>query len=321
MGAKGAWQSYEHYKQTATNQKRGGMYSPWINILAGGPVGWGKQATGEGGLGGTFGEHKADFGLTEEDYNLMSDEEHDAYENMNQNQRAQFLNKLRVQRASERDAYNKQMTEEQRLAKQRQDRELAQDDLIRKVQAFANEMNMPIEQLMQKDEFAQALNRQTFQNSMASGMNTGAGAGGLSTLNADQVTKNALLGYQFQRQQAGQQAMGNAFNMLSNQNAVAEDIARYNQGMNLQLQAAEAARRQQEYMQGMGAASGKAGMIGGIIGGIYGGPTGAAMGQQVGSSMGATRYQSNNPYQSFKFSYPTSTRQTNLGGTKTYGNF
>lgn len=322
---RGAWDDYEHYRQTAVNQKRGGMYSPWINILAGGPVGWAKQASGEGGLGGTFGERRADIGLTEEDFYLMSDDEHNQYENMNQNQRANFLARIREERAAEGAENAKRMKAEKDLEDKRIAREGAQDDLIAKVRAFADQMNMPIDQLMAKDEFAQALNKQTYQNTMGQALNTGAGMGGLSQVNADQATKNALLGYQMQRQQMGQQAMGQAYGMVNNQMLQAEDIARYNQGMNLQMQEAEAMRRQQEYMQGLGQAQGKAGMIGGIMGGIWGGPTGAAMGQQIGSSMGGQRYQSNNPYKSYKFAYPSSTRPSGgsggLGGVGYGGNY
>lgn len=312
MSAKGAWKDYKHYRDTAIAQKNNGRASSVINAFIGGPAGWYKEAAGEGGIGGNYGEHHADFGLSEADYEAMTDEEHDAYEKMNQNQRASFLEKMRTARKTEADAAAAQKAEEDKLAKQRADREAAQDDLVKKLSLFADEMNMSVDQLMQRDDVAKALNEQTFQHAARAG--GGAGPGGLSAYNTRLATEQALIGYRTQRQGMAQQAWNQAHGMLGNQMNQAEDIARYNQGLNLQLQEAEAARQQAAYAQRLGAQQGLGGMIGGIAGAYFGGPTGAAMGQQVGSQLAGQRYQQNNPYKAYQFKYPSSSRPKGGGG-------
>lgn len=297
----------------------------WANILLGGPVGWYKGITGKSILGPgmePFEGTTLSGYMTEDVFNSMTDDEWASFAHMNDEAQRSFIASKRKQMEKE----NAQLTEQQRKEKELADkaaaREAQQDDLIKKVQAFAAEMNMPMEQLMQKDGVAQALHKASYQGAFNQG--GGAGVGGLSAVNAARTTENALLGYQGQRQAMGQQALGNAFGMLSNQMNQAEDIARYNHSLNLQMQEAEAMRRMQEYQQGLGAAQGKAGMIGGVIGGIWGGPTGAAMGQTIGSNMGGQRYQSSNPFKSYQYSYPSSTRPSGGGlGSKGggYGNY
>lgn len=311
--------SYQEYqKQLEQHRKNnyGKSGQDFVRGLFGGPVGWYELASGKSLLGQNdpFAGSTLSDSMDEEVYNSMSPDEWARFAKMSREEQAAFFDSRKREIAAVMPELQKKAKAEKELADKRSARETAQDDLIKKVQAFADEMNMPIDQLMQKDEFAQALNKQSYQNAMGRALNTGAGMGGLSQVNADQATKNALLGYQMQRKSMGQQAMGQAFGMLQNQNVWAEDIARYNQGLDFQMQEAEAMRRMQEYQQGMGQAQGMAGMIGGIAGAIYGGPSGAAMGQQIGSNLGGMRYQSNNPYQSYKFTYPSTSRKPSGSG-------
>jgi hypothetical protein len=322
----GKTQNQQQYNEAIFRGEREGQDA--TRGLLGGPVGWLELAMGKGLLGGNdpFDGSTYSGAMTEDVYNSMSPQEWQAFAKMDGGSQEAFIQQRtkQIERYKNDPERLKREKEEAELVQKQKDRQLAQDDMIAKVRAFADEMNMPIEELMQKDGFAQALNRHTFQNAMGSGMNRGAGIGGLSQANADMATKKALLGYHMQRQQQGQQALSNAFGMVQNQNMWAEDIARYNQGLNLQFQQAEAARRQQEYQQGLGQAQGFAGMVGGIMGGIWGGPTGAAMGQQIGSNMGGQRYQGNNPYTPYQFTYPNSTRPKaggSAGGGGLGGNY
>lgn len=312
------WADYQRYVKDAwTNQwaRRGGEQV--ARGLLGGPVGWYELASGKSLLGGNdpFNGTTINRNMTEDVYNAMTPQEWQAFAKMSDDEQANFISSKSREVAkgkSQQDAADKAQAA---LDKQRSDREAAQADLIKKVQAFADEMNMPIDQLMQKDGFAQALRNTTYQNSMGNAMNTGAGAGGLSQANADQTTKNALLGYQFQRQQAGQQALGNAFNMIGQQNATAEDIARYNQNMNLQMQALQAQRQAADYQQGLSRSGGTLGLVGAGLGAYFGGAAGAQAGYQIGSGIGQQNYQTSNPYQAYRYTYPSSTRGGGLGGS------
>lgn len=244
--------------------------------------------------------------MDEDTYNSMSPEEWAQFRKMNDSQQTAFI----VQRKRDIASGKVEVAANKDLESKRAAREGQQEALIKKVQAFADEMGMPIAKLMQRDDFAKALNNVTYQNSMGNAMNTGAGGGGLSQANADQATKNALLGYQFQRQQAGQNALSGAFNMIGNQMQDAEGLRRYNQGMNLQMQEANAMRQAQQYQQGLGRQQSTFGLIGGIAGGALGayagGPTGAAAGfqagQGLGSALGGATYGS---YQPYKYRYPS----------------
>lgn len=321
----GGTQNQQQYNEAIFRGERRGQDAVRGGI--GGPVGWIELMMGKGLFGGNdpFDGSTYSGAMTEEVYNSMSPQEWQSFAKMDGGSQEAFIQQRtnEIARWKNDPERLKREKEEAELAQKQKDRQAAQDDMITRVRAFAEEMNMPLDQLMQRDEFAQALNRNTYQNTLGRAYSTGAGLGGLSQQNADYMTKKALLGYQMQRQQAGQQALSNAFGMVQNQNMWAEDIARYNQGLNLQFQQAEAMRRQQQYMQGLGQQQGFGGMVGGILGGIYGGPTGAAMGQQVGSSMAGQRYQSNNPYQSYQFTYPSSTRPSGgkSGGGGLGGNY
>lgn len=293
-----------------------------VRGIFGGPVGWGEIAAGKGYLGqgnDIFAGSTLNDAMTSDVYDSMTDDEWNAFAHMTGSEQLQWIQKRQAELKDPNSPANQQKAAAAKAKGEEDARQAAydkrvseQDSLIAKVKAFADEMNMPIDQLMQKDEFAKALNANTYQNSMGAGLNTGAGAGGLSQLNADMATKRALLGYQFQRQQAGQQALGNAYGMLANQNATAEDIARYNQGMNLQMQSLQNQSQQANYQQHLQQSGGLLGAIGGTIGSIYGGPAGGQAGYSLGSSLGQQNYMSQNPWHAPQYTYPSTGR--NYGG-------
>lgn len=320
MPSKKVWQNYKHYHDTAVNQKQYGGANDYIRGIFGGPVGWAELASGHGILGDTFGEHKADVGLSEEDFNLMTDDEMQQYERMNQNERAAFLDQIRAERAGDKAAQDKQAAEEKKLKDEQDARDVQQKSILDKVQKFADEMNMPVSELMQRDDFAKALNAHTYQNAMADGMGTGAGMGGLSVANADQATKNALLGYQMQRQQMGQQAYDRAYGMIDSQNQRAEDLYRYNQGMNMQMDALRGQAQYNSYQQKLGQSGQTLGLIGGVVGAYFGGAAGGQAGYQIGSGIGQQNYQQSNPYRPYKYSYPSGSRPSGGLGGGGYGN-
>lgn len=326
--------SWADYQKQLNNQGSmgGNTGRDVLRGFIGGPVGWGEIAGGQSALTGLFGMDDPLGGMgtslskdmSEDVYNSMSDGEWNHFRSLGTGAQQAFIQQRQREIRDPNSQYNlqqadrkKQSDAEAALKVKADARGAAQDDLVKKVQAFADEMNMPVSELMQKDDFAQALNKVTYQNSVGKSLNTGAAGGGLSTANADQATKNALLGYQFQRQQVGNQARNEAFGMLSNQNAAAEDISRYNQGMNLQMQSLQAQSQAQQYQQNLSRSGQTLGMIGGVIGGIYGGAAGAGAGYNLGSGLGQSQYQSSNPYKPYQYSYPSSSRGG--GGGSGYG--
>lgn len=297
--ANGNWQSNPQDNGSDTGRR------VMAGIL-GGPIGWYEAATGKKVLTNEamklFGIKPTYAEMNDEDvFNSMSPGDWDEFNKMNDEERRDFVKsrkaKIGPELEAKREADRKRIEAE---AKQK-DFDDQRTKIIAKVQAFADEMGMPIEQLMQKDEFAKALNKNTYSQAMGAAANRGLGLGGLSMTNADQATKNALIGYQMQRQQAGQNALGNAYGMLSQMGGESENARRYEQGLNLQLQQASEAAQQRAHAEGLGQRQSLFGLAGGALGAYFGGPTGATMGYNLGSSIGGSTY---NTYQPKGYTYP-----------------
>jgi hypothetical protein len=262
-----------------------------------------------GGQGGW----NQDLAQNKDVFQSMNDEDWAEFSKMGSKDQSNWVAKRKAElpkRKAQSDAEKAQKDEAEK-------RKGAENDIISKLRAFADEMNMPIEQLLQKDEFAKALQAHTTNTALTGAAGRGLGPGGISTQNADYTSKKALLGYQMQRQQMGQQAENQAFGMINNQGLRAEDLRRYNQGLDLQQQQADAARKYQMYLQGVGQAGQTMGMVGGVIGGIYGGAAGATAGQKVGSSFGEYQYQQNNGYNPYSYKAPSGVYSQ--GGNNTGG--
>lgn len=302
------WEDYQ--AQVAQNRRNvfgGNTGRDVARSIVGGPVGWFEAAQGKGLLGGMdpFDGTSLNQEMTEEVYNSMSPAEWASFRKMNGREQVNFIKSRTNKLARDKVAFDAKKKEADALELERNNRKAQQDDIIKKVQAFAKEMNMPVDELIKHDAFAQALRSTTLGGAMADMNNRGLGVGGISNQNADLMSKKALLGYQMQRQQMGQQAYGQAYGMLNNQGLQAEDLRRYNQGLDLQMQGLAASARNQQYMQELGQQQGFGSLVGGIIGGAYGGPQGAALGSSIGGSAAGVRYQSNNPYQPYQYNYPS----------------
>lgn len=194
--------------------------------------------------------------------------------------------------------------------------------ILAKVQAFADEMNMPVDQLLKNDDFARSLRDMTYGQSSDQALVAGAGAGGLSAINSDLNTKRALLGYQMQRQQMGQSALQSAYAGLTGISGEMENTRRYEQDLNMQFQQAQAAAQQQAYAQKQGQYGQILGAVGAGVGAYYGGAAGAAAGGQIGSSLGGLAAGQYKPYQ---YKYPSvgarGSGGSGLGSAKYGGNY
>lgn len=344
-----SWEEYNRYLQAGgvnggnTGQDVGNFF---LRTGLGGPVGTGEYAYGAsqgkpsmGGndlLGIHFGNGTTiNKNMTEGVYNSMTPEEWENFAHMNEQEQNNFI-AYRMKDVAK-DQAKKAKFDAAELEKKKaadeydkvyNERIKRQNDIMARVQAFADEMNMPIDQLMQKDEFAKALNANVYQQASSAG-NYGGVGGGLSQQNADLQTKRALLGYQMERQARGQQALNQVYGMQQQQIGTTEGIRQfnagldqYNQNLDLQMQALRAQSQQQAYQQGLQRSGQTLGMIGGVIGGIYGGAGGASAGYNIGSGLGQSQYQNNNPYKPYQYNYPSTNRNTygtSGGGLGSYG--
>ncbi len=195
-------------------------------------------------------------------------------------------------------------------------------DIIAKVQAFADEMGMPVSELMKNDDFAKELSKATMGGQMTEAANRGLGLGGISMANADEATKRALIGYQSQRQQAGQNALSNAYNMISGMKGESTALERYNQNLDLQMQQARAAAEQQQAAQRAQMLGTLGSVAGGAIGYGLGGTQGASFGSQLGGGLGSVAGTAG--YKPYQYTYPstkTGGSGGGVGGVKYGGNY
>lgn len=318
MGYYDNYDDYQRYLKDYNNSQQGGQ---WARNILGGPIGWIMNATGkrnafentihEGLYGGIAFEEMNDRDV----YESMQPGDWDAFNKMSNEERRAFMVKRKAEVGKQKSVESEQQAAADKEKENAAQRDKFRNDQIARLDAFAKEMGMPVEQLMQTDAYAKALRDQTYAQSAQGAANSGLGYGGMSAMNADQTTKNALLGYQMQRQQAGAQATQQAFNMMSQVENDAEGRRRYEQDMNMQLQAAQQQAQMRNYAEQQGKKQGLYSMAGGIIGGMYGGPTGAAFGSQLGSGLAGSTSQ---PYQATGYKYPTGTSARGSGGL--YGN-
>lgn len=321
------YNSYEDYRKGVEQGRTSETGQRLLAGIFGGPIGWYEAATGKNVVTNEaaklLGDTPAYEEMNDEDvYNSMSPADWDSFGKMNDKERASFVAQRKKQIQPDIEAQKKRAEQEAKQA--------AFDDqrqkIIAKVQAFADEMNMPVDELLKRDDFAKALNQTVMAQASQQGSNRGFGVGGISAANADEATKRALIGYQMQRQTAGQDALSKAHYMLSGMAGEAENARRYEQGLDLQLQQANEAMRQRQYAEGLGQRQTMMGLIGTGVGAYFGGPTGAAIGGQLGSSIGGYTYGQYNP-QAYK--YPSAGGRNSpgygggsgIGGVKFGGNY
>lgn len=187
--------------------------------------------------------------MTQEVYNSMTPAEWDAFQKMDGGGQSSFIQSRKQQISSQQPALD------------------AQNKMKAQLQAFADEMNMPVDQLLKNDAFAQALNKSTYGNAMSNAAGRGLGPGGISTANADLTSKQALLGYQMQRQQQGLGALSQINDINNSQQGFQlTNTALNNQSANNYL-AGQAANQQKMESGLMAMFGGGAGALGGMAAG------------------------------------------------------
>lgn len=303
----GAWQNWQHYKETAANQAKygsGGTASDIGSAILGGPAGMLSGALGQHNPltagGASFGAHLAHAELAnasdgEALFNAMTDDEANAFEHMDGNQRAAFLAKLRTRVG----AKTEQDTKEADYQKWRQSALQRLDDISKK-------MNMSVDQLIASgDSGARTAQGVGERQGAMQGLAAGAGGGGISNLNTQKAVADSLNNYQMQRQQVGLQATQGLLGGLQQEYMSDEDRRRYDDAI-----------KQAEYNRGyqsqMNQSAGLMGLVGTGVGAYFGGAAGAQAGGQLGQAGGQYLYGQSNPYAP----PPSSHSSGGLGGYK-----
>ncbi len=178
-------------------------------------------------------------------------------------------------------------------------------DTMTKLSAYADEMNMPVEQLIAKGDLG-VMNAGATGRSMASAAasSADAGLGGLSAKNTQRAVTDAQSKYQLQRSQLGLGATTQLLNTMGQVHGEGEDTRRYEQNMNLQMQQAN----QQASMMQFAQKQQQQGQLFGMIGGAIGGPSGYSIGSGLGQ-MSAGQYKPSG------FSYPQGSSVPGSGGS------
>lgn len=240
--------------------------------------------------------------MSREVFQSMSEEDWATFKKMSRDQQNAFIK----ERTTQIGAQGK-VTEQQRLAQEQKNRELEYQQWRQKkmqdLDAFAQKMNMSVEELIASGDLGIKSAR---NDAAAQAGRRGVGlSGGISDLNSQRAVADAGLKYQNNRHQMGLQATQGLMQGLQGEYMNMEDRRRYEQGLNLQLQSAQAAAQNQKYMQQQQQSAGLAGAVGTVFGGIWGGAKGAEAGGQLGQAYGANYYGQQNPYQPYQYQYPS----------------
>lgn len=297
----GGWKDWNHYKQTAGTsefQDAGVDIAHWA---LGGP---GRELGLDLGGIGTFGGHVAHKQLMNDPegealFNEMTDDEHAAYERMNEAEGRQFLEKIRS-RAKGKGQVNA-------AAKAAADREAEyaawRQRKMQDLDAFSKKMGMSVEELIASGDLGIKASR---NDAAAAAGRRGLGlTGGISDMNSQRAVADASLKYQMGRQQLGLQATQGLMTGLQQDYMNTEDRRRYEQGLDLQLQSAQAAAYNQQYLQKQQQRAGLFGIAGTVVGGIFGGAPGAKAGGEAGQAAGGLSYSQQQPYQPPQYNYPS----------------
>jgi hypothetical protein len=245
-----SWQDYENQ----VNYGDGNTLRDWGIGLLGGPIGWGALASGNQDIinstdfGGLWKNTVANRGMTEDVYNTMSASDWQAFSKMGAEDQNSFI-KARQQQIAQGTPLKNQ-----------------QNQMIDQLQKFAAEMNMPVDQLLKKDEFAKMLSATTRAQSIQQGRGQGLGSAGYSQNAADASSSKALLGYQMQRQQLGNQALGQANDIQMQQYGMNLSSNALNSQQSNQYLAQQAANQQKMMSALLASFSGGAGLAGAAAG-------------------------------------------------------
>lgn len=161
-------------------------------------------------------------------------------------------------------------------------------DTMTKLSTFANEMNMPVEQLIAKGDLGvQNAGATGRSQASAAAYGAGLGGGGISNVNTQRAVTDAQSKYQLQRAQIGLGATNSLLGNMSDMAHTAEDTRRYNQGLDMQMQQAQQQAGMFQFQQKQNQIGAITGAVGGVAGAYFGGPAGAAAGYGLGSGLGS----------------------------------
>lgn len=321
------WADYQNFRKT---NRVGNTYQDLATFgvrgtlggIAGQAEGIGANASGNGSAGGNdlLGIHVGDGttindNMTEDVYNSMSADEWNAFAHMTRAQQDQFI----VRRSKEAGKYYNDKRESDKAAAAQAAEEAKykawRESALQRLDKFSQEMGKPLDQLLREgDAGAQAATTTGANQAATAAYGRGIGGGGLSTANTQRAFLDAGQGYTLQRQQMGAQATQGLLQGLQGEYMNGEDRRRYEQGLNLQLQQAQAGAYNQQYQQHSQQAGGTLGLIGAGVGAYFGGAAGAQAGYSLGSGIGSQNYQNQNPYQAPQYKYPSSTNTGLSGG-------
>lgn len=265
-------------------------------------------------LNGKYGSHNG--AMTRDVFNSMSDEDWATFRKLPRDKQNQFIaqrtNDIQTKGSSQ-DAVAKAQADAQAKDAEYQK---WRTDVMTRLDQFSQKMNMSVEELISSGDLGVRAAR---NDAAAAAGRRGVGlSGGASDLNTQRAVADAGLKYQMGRQQLGLQATQGLQQGLQQQYMNTENRRQYEQGLNLQLQSAQAAAQNQKYAQEQQQAGGLTGMVGTVLGGIWGGAPGAKAGGELGQGYGQMQYGQQNPYQPYQYQYPSG-QGGGLGGNGNNG--
>ena len=281
--------SYENYREGITKDNNITDTSQrGLEMIFGGPIGWYEAITGKKVLSNNvqdaLGWYPNYEEMNDKDvYDSMSDSDWKEFRKGNAGDRQNFVNQRKAELAPIKAEKDKQLAAEN-LSKQKEaEYQKWRKDMMLRLDAVSKEMGMSVEELIRRGDLG-VMNAGATARSQAgsAAYRAGLGHGGISAMNTQRAVTDAQAKYQLQRQELGLQATNSLLGQMGQVGQEAEDKRRYEQNLNLQLQAAQEALRQRRHAEGQ---SNTFGTIGAVWGGIKGGPEGAQTGYGLGSAI------------------------------------
>lgn len=186
----------------------------------------------------------------------------------------------------------------------------AQTDALNKVNAFAAQMQQPLDP---NDPQMQAMMNPIRQGATLGGLNSGLGSGWAGRL-GDQAVIQAGAQLQSQRSATALSALEGGAQDANSIAQMGQQSIQFNQTLAAQIAQQQAASNQMQYQNQMGANQGLGSLAGTVLGYYVGGPAGAAIGSKVGAGFGGATTPQPQGYvygtgmvPSYQYSSPSST--------------
>lgn len=314
--------SYEEYIRQAKGfaMNGGNSQRDAAKAVFEGPVGWYDLATGKHTLGGIEGYDASNMLMNKDVYDSLTPDEWASFRMMSQADQQRFMDNRMNDLIRTGKARKDQAGTDQAQADNEAKYAAWREQAMQRLDKFSQDMGKPLDQLLKEGDLGAKAATTTGANQAATAAyGRGIGGGGLSTANTQRSFLDAGMGYQLQRQQMGAQATQGLIQGLQTQYMNTEDRRRYEQGMNLQLQQAQAGAQNQLYQQNSQQAGGTLGLIGAGVGAYFGGAAGAQAGYSLGSGLGSQQYQTDHPYQPYQYKYPSGNGGGLGGGNNRFG--